>query len=453
MAGVGTLREWWRRWWRAPSTLELLVGKEDYVRATFWAYARFGAISMPIVVPLILLSTHGRGAAFPWLLFTFTGTLFGYIYGATLRRGIRPGFMYGVVCGAALLIGLIVALFDGDDAVIVTIVPAATAVASVWVPRRWAAVAVTAGSASYVLVLLVRHQHHLGVRILAVVGVAWTVLIEMTRLLDHVRELSERERAAKAEVEVLAAEATAARDELAELNHTLEDRVAEQVDEIAGLGRLRRFLSPQIADAVVAARSEDGANPLAPHRRQIAVVFCDLRGFTHFSNTSQPEDVLDVLEAYYDVVGGFVRDYDATVGTFLGDGIMAYFNDPVPCEDPAWMAVAMAGDLRVALDELCEGWERRGYDLSYGIGIAYGYATLGTIGFEGRTDYTPLGSVVNLASRLSDEAQRREILLDGRAYAAVDGRVVAHERRLDLKGFDRGVLAFSLASTEGLVPN
>jgi class 3 adenylate cyclase len=183
------------------------------------------------------------------------------------------------------------------------------------------------------------------------------------------------------------------------------------------------------------------------------VVFADLRGFTVFSNTSQPEEVLDVLEAYYAVVGGFVRDYDATVGSFLGDGVMAYFNDPVPCEDPAGLAVAMASDLRAALEQLCAGWERRGWDLGFGVGVSFGYATLGTIGFEGRSEYTPLGSVVNLASRLSREARRGEVLLDGRAYTAVSGRVVAEERRLDVPGFDRGVVAFALQAVEGLVPN
>jgi class 3 adenylate cyclase len=446
MAGAGTLRERWASWWRSPSTLELLVGEDQYVRATFRAFARFGFVALPGTLLTILFASHGRGLALPWFCFMFTATLFSWLYGASRKENVAVGVMYLVVIVVAALIGGIIGLFDGEDVAIVTVVPAATAVASVWVPRRWSAVAVATGCTTYAATLLVRHAHHLGVRLVAVVGLAWAVLIEITNLLDHVRELSERERAARAEV-------TAARDELAALNHTLEDRVAEQVEEIAGLGRLRRFLAPQVADAVVAAGIEDGAGPLAPHRRQIAVLFSDLRGFTQFSNTSQPEEVLDVLEAYYEVVGGFVRDYEATVGSFLGDGIMAYFNDPVPCEDPAGLAVAMASDLRVALEQLCARWQRRGWDLGYGMGISFGYATLGTIGFEGRTDYTPLGSVVNLASRLSDEAQRGEILLDGRTYAAVSGRVVAEERRLELKGFDRGVIAFSLQTAEGLVPN
>jgi class 3 adenylate cyclase len=446
MAGAATLRERWARWWGAPSTLELLVGPEHYVRTTFRAFARFGLVAMPGTLLTIALATHGRGLALPWFGVTSTATLLSWRYGASREERVSVGALYLVVLVVATLIGGLIGLFDGDDVVIVTVVPAATAVASVWVPRRWAAVAVVAGCASYTATLVLRGAPHLALRLVAVVGLAWAVLIEVTNLLDRVRHLAERERAARDEV-------TAARDELAELNRTLEHRVAEQVEEIAGLGRLRSFLPPQVADAVVAADGEGGGGPLAPHRRQIAVVFADLRGFTVFSNTSQPEEVLDVLEAYYAVVGGFVRDYDATVGSFLGDGVMAYFNDPVPCEDPAGLAVAMASDLRAALEQLCAGWERRGWDLGFGVGVSFGYATLGTIGFEGRSEYTPLGSVVNLASRLSREARRGEVLLDGRAYTAVSGRVVAEERRLDVPGFDRGVVAFALQAVEGLVPN
>jgi class 3 adenylate cyclase len=453
-AGLGTLGERWHRWWRAPSTLELLVGEEDYLRSTFRAYARFGLVLIPIVIGVLVAAPGTHLAALIPLAITFGFTLVLTSYFISRSSAIPIGVMYAIVIVMAGVTGVGIGVYDGRAIVVVAAAPAVTAVATVWVPRRWAVGALASGCTTYTATLLIRGAHPLGPRLIAVFGLSWLLLVELSHLLDRVRTLAERERDAKAEVERLAAEAGTARDQLAELNQTLEQRVEQQVDEIAGLGRLRRFLSPQIADAVVAAdATTNGTDPLAPHRRQIAVVFCDLRGFTQFSNTSQPEEVLDVLEAYYSVVGGYVRDYEATVGSFLGDGIMAYFNDPLPCEDPAGLAVAMAGDLRGALDELCASWERRGYDLGFGMGIAYGYATLGTIGFEGRTDYTPVGSVVNLASRLSDEALRGEILLDGRAHAAVAGRVTARSRKLELKGFERAITAFALVNTDGLVPN
>jgi adenylate cyclase len=185
---------------------------------------------------------------------------------------------------------------------------------------------------------------------------------------------------------------------------------------------------------------------LAPHRRQIAVVFCDLRGFTSFSNSSEPEELLEVLQEYYEVVGHRIREYEATLGSFQGDGILAYFNDPIPCDDPAGQAIAMALSLREPMQELCERWARRGFELGYGMGIAFGYATLGTVGFEDRLDYTPLGAVVNMASRLGDEADWGEILIDGRAMHVMEGRLEAEQVELQLKGFRGSVPAYRLAS-------
>lgn len=213
------------------------------------------------------------------------------------------------------------------------------------------------------------------------------------------------------------------------------------VEESLRLERLRRFLAPQVADAVLSSGSEP---LLAPHRRQIAVFFCDLRGFTAFAASHEPEDVVEVLGEYYEAVGALLREAEATVGTFAGDGVMAYFNDPVPCEEPARRAVQVALDLQAPMADLCERWSKRGFHVGYGVGVAYGYATLGAIGFEGRNDYTALGSVVNLAARLSDEAGPGEILVDRRTYNAVEELVGAVPKTLEIKGFAAPVSAFSL---------
>lgn len=220
------------------------------------------------------------------------------------------------------------------------------------------------------------------------------------------------------------------------------------VEESVRLSRLRRFLSPQVADAILSSESEA---VLEPHRRQIAVFFCDLRGYTKFSGSSEPEEVVEMLGDYYEVVGGLLRNSEATIGSFNGDGIMAYFNDPVPCDDPAGKAVALAVQLRDPMARFEARWERRGFELSYGVGIAFGYATLGVVGFEGRHDYTPLGSVVNLAARLSDEAGPGEVLVDHRTYDAICDRVDAREVVLDLKGFANEIRAYRVASSAALV--
>ena len=224
-------------------------------------------------------------------------------------------------------------------------------------------------------------------------------------------------------------------------------RVRAQFREIEGLNRLRRFLSPQVAEAVLRSEESSELSLLTPHRRQIAVVFCDLRGFTAFASGAEPEEVVEVLDGYYAVVGQLLQEHQATVGSFAGDGIMAYFNDPVPCEDPAGKAVRMAMQLREPMASVTASWSRRGFDLGYGVGIAYGYATLGTIGFELRSDYTAVGSVVNLAARLCGEARSGEILIDGRTQEAV--QVDAERREVALKGFSSPVQAFVVSSVSG----
>jgi class 3 adenylate cyclase len=209
-----------------------------------------------------------------------------------------------------------------------------------------------------------------------------------------------------------------ARVEVAEINQTLEARVASQVTEIERLGRLRRFLSPQIAEVVLSGESDAVTRP---HRQRIAVFFCDLRGFTAFTRDSEPEEVIAITDEYYRVVGTVLQRHGATIGGYAGDGIMAYLGDPVPHSEPARAAVQMVTEIREAMATLVTEWARRGYDLSYGIGLTYGYATLGVVGFDGRYDYTPMGGVVNLAARLCGKATASQILLDHATYAELDG--------------------------------
>ena len=232
--------------------------------------------------------------------------------------------------------------------------------------------------------------------------------------------------------------------QLARWNRDLEARVAAQVAELENLKRLRRFLSPQLADLIVSSGHED---LLESHRREIAVLFADLRGWTAFSEANEPEEVMGVIRQFHEAMGELIRGFEATVGWFAGDGLMAWFNDPFPCPDPAARAAAMAIEMRHAMAALTSAWQRRGHRLDFAVGIALGYATLGTIGFEGRHDYGAVGTVMNLASRLSDEARPGQILISARALASVADQVVAEPvGDLTLKGFGRPVAAFNVLS-------
>ena len=234
--------------------------------------------------------------------------------------------------------------------------------------------------------------------------------------------------------------------ELAELNATLADQVRTQVDELERLGRLRRFLSPQLAELVVDAGDDSF---LRSHRRQIVVVFCDLRGFTSFAEASEPEEVMEVLGAYHGELGRLIHEYGGTLERFTGDGLMVFFNDPFPVDDPAGRAVAMAVAMRERVAELADGWSRRGNDLGFGIGIAQGYATLGRIGFEGRFDYAAIGSVTNLAARLCAVADAGQILVAQRVYSAAEGLATGEPvGELDLRGFSRPVRAYAITGID-----
>jgi adenylate cyclase len=231
-------------------------------------------------------------------------------------------------------------------------------------------------------------------------------------------------------------------DQLAVANRALEERVQDQVGQLERLGRLKRFFSPQLAEAIVAGGAED---PLQAHRREVTVVFLDLRGFTAFAEIAEPEEVMTVLREYHAEMGRQVLAHEGTLEHFAGDGLLVFFNDPVPVPNPAERAIRMTLAMQERVDELAATWHKRGYDLHFGVGIAQGYATLGAIGFEGRWDYGAIGTVSNLAARLCSEAKPRQILISQRALASVED-LVEHEPvgELTLKGFHKPVPAFQV---------
>jgi class 3 adenylate cyclase/putative methionine-R-sulfoxide reductase with GAF domain len=247
------------------------------------------------------------------------------------------------------------------------------------------------------------------------------IAIENARLLRELRERTE---------------------DVVKLNEQLEQRVSDQVGEIERMGRLRRFLPPQVADLIVASGTE---KQLESHRREITALFCDLRGFTGFSESADPEDVMTVLREYHEALGASIIKYSGTLERYAGDGVMVVFNDPVPVENPALQAVLMALEMRDAIGALTSKWRRWGHEIGFGIGIAHGYATLGTIGFEGRFDYAAIGTVSNVASRLCDEAKPGQILISPRVLAAVEDAVkVEPVGEFELKGIRRPLAAYNV---------
>jgi GAF domain-containing protein len=247
------------------------------------------------------------------------------------------------------------------------------------------------------------------------------IAIENTRLLKELRERT---------------------DQVEKLNRHLERRVADQVGEIERMGRLRRFLPPQVADLIVASGSE---KQLESHRREITALFCDLRGFTGFTEAADAEDVMALLRDYHAAIGEIIIKYNGTLERYAGDGVMVVFNDPVPVENPALQAVLMALETREAISALTSKWRRFGHDIGFGIGIAHGYATLGTIGFEGRFDYAAIGTVSNVASRLCDEAKPGQILISPRVLVAVEKAVTVEPvGEFELKGIRRPLAAYNV---------
>ena len=234
-------------------------------------------------------------------------------------------------------------------------------------------------------------------------------------------------------------------EELAVWNQSLEQRVAAQIADLENLGRLRRFLAPQVAELI--ASSSGTESLLESHRREITVVFCDLRGFTSFSESAEPEEVIAVLRDYHHTLGDLIYRYEGTLERFAGDGLLTLFNDPIPCDDHTERAVRMAIDMRESVGQLTENWRRRGHELGFGVGISVGYATLGGIGFDQRRDYGAVGSVVNMASRLCDEAEAGQILVSQRVFGVVEPLVEASPLpAMNLKGFSRPVQVFNVAA-------
>lgn len=235
-------------------------------------------------------------------------------------------------------------------------------------------------------------------------------------------------------------EAQARATQFTDWTRTLVGQVADQVEQLQRVERLRGFLSPQVAEVVA-----NNERLLESHRRDIAVVFCDLRGFTAFSETAEPEEVMGVLREYHAALGELIFRFGATLERFAGDAILAFFNDPVPCPEPVAQAVRMAAAMRDSVRGLVPSWRKRGHDLDFGVGIAFGYATLGRIGFDGRFDYGAVGTVVNLAARLCSEALGGQILLSERAHSMTMDLVEAEALpTIQLKGFHKPMVAYNV---------
>jgi class 3 adenylate cyclase/CheY-like chemotaxis protein len=231
-------------------------------------------------------------------------------------------------------------------------------------------------------------------------------------------------------------------EELALWNRELERRVAEQLEQIERASRLKHFLSPEVVDIIL---SSGGEAALASHRREVTVLFCDLRGFTAFAEIAEPEEVMSVIREYRAALGALIRKFQGTLERFAGDGLMIIFNDPAPCPDPCARAVRMAAAMRERFNDIAGRWRAGGHMLGFGVGIAHGYATLGAIGFEGRLDYGAIGTVVNLAARLCAEAQDGQILIDARVHGAVADIVQADSvGEMQLKGLHRKSLVFDV---------
>jgi GAF domain-containing protein len=268
------------------------------------------------------------------------------------------------------------------------------------------------------------------------------IAIENVRLFEELRARTGELEQSYGTVRQQAAQLEGQSAELRTLNQQLEKRVSDQVAEIERMGRLRRFLPPQVADLIVSSGAEKN---LESHRREITALFCDLRGFTGFSESADPEDVMALLREYHTAIGKIIFKYGGTLERFAGDGVMVIFNDPVPVPNPALQAVEMALEMRMSIGALIEKWRRLGHELGFGIGISHGYATLGTIGFEGRFDYAAIGTVANVASRLCDEAQPGQILISPRVLVAVENAVTVEPvGEFALKGIRRPLAVYNV---------
>jgi adenylate cyclase len=265
-----------------------------------------------------------------------------------------------------------------------------------------------------------------------------TVVLARIRSLLRIKELHDA-------AQLQAAQLKEQTEQLSSWNRSLEERVAKQVAAIERIDRLRRFLPPQVAQVIASSDAPDSR--LTSHRQEVTVLFCELRGFTAFTDASEPEEVMMVLREYQESLGQLIFRYEGTLERFAGGGIMIIFNDPIPCPDHTKRAVRLALDMQEKVAELATEWARKGHALGFGIGIASGYATLGQVGFEHRREYTAHGSVINLASRLCDEAKPGQIVISQRAFGAVEQWVEAsHMGPLSLKGFKRPIDAYKVVN-------
>jgi class 3 adenylate cyclase len=266
-------------------------------------------------------------------------------------------------------------------------------------------------------------------------------LVARVRSLLRIKELHDT-------AQMQAAQLKQQTEQLSRWNRLLEERVAEQLAQIERIGRLQRFLAPQVAEMIASMDASDSL--LESHRREVTAVFCDLRGFSAFTEASEPEEVMSVLREYHESMGELILRYEGTLERMLANRIMILFNDPIPCADHTERAIRLALDMRDRVKGLATEWARKGHVLGFGIGIASGYATLGQVGFEHRREYTANGSVINLASRLCDEAQPGQIVISQRAFGTIEYRVEAsHIGPLRLKGFSRPIDAYEVVSHAG----
>ena len=342
-----------------------------------------------------------------------------------------------------------------------------------WVNIHLQAAIIVAAAGAAIVGLALDRPHHLSNLpfTLGAVGfglIAWSMYAPFGRIEDTVgfvvlvaavflnqtkalRQLSLSLQSQRAEIEQQNALLEQQSRQLAEWNRTLSQRVEEQVSHIERLGRFKRFFSPELADLILDGGAQD---PLPIHRREIAAIFLDLRGFTAFADRAEPEEVIAVLNEYHAAIGELIGEYGGTLERFTGDGIMVFFNDPIPVSNPLERAIHLALSMRDRVAVLAERWNRRGYDLGMGIGIALGYATMGAIGFEGRWDYAAIGRVPNLAARLCAEAQAGQILINRPSLDGMeDAFVLEGIGDLTLKGFQRPVAVANIVSAKSLSAN
>jgi class 3 adenylate cyclase len=273
---------------------------------------------------------------------------------------------------------------------------------------------------------------------------------DMTLLREREQQLNRKLEAANADLVEAHARIQAQAAELAAWAKTLEERVAAQVEEIGRIGRLKRFLAPALAEMIVSSGDD---RLLQSHRRDIAALFCDLRGFTAFTEVAEPEEVMELLRDYHGAVVPLIQACEGTLDRFVGDGMVVYFNDPLPCPNPAERAVRLAIQMRDAVAVMTAAWARRGFQIGFGVGAAQGFATLGQIGFQERLDYSAIGTVINTAARLCDAAKDGQILVTSRIAQAVAETADTRELGpISFRGLSRPLAVWNVAGLKGAVP-